>query len=133
MARLANATLRDELLAPRFLTAALAERIRAARDAGASIIVDFARQSDTALVQTARDLLAATLPDLKAGDEVTLQVHASAEEQPALLILHARSRSEHAALRRYAAGCGALISDLDDHELLLRLKSAPKRATVPGP
>ena len=133
MARLANATLRDELLAPGFLTAALAERVHSARASGASITVDFARQSDTALVQTARDLLAATLPDLEADDDVTLQVHPSAEEHPALLILHARSRSDHAVLRRHAAECGALISDLDDHELLLRLESAPKRVAVPAP
>jgi signal transduction histidine kinase len=133
MAGLANATLRDELLAPGFLTVSLADRVHAARVSGASITVDFAQQSDTALVQTARDLLAATLPDLEAGDEVTLQVHPSAEERPALLILHARIRSDHALLRWHAAECGALISDLDDHRFLLRLQSAPRRAAVPAP
>ena len=87
-AALANATLRDELLAPGFLTAALAEQVRAARAAGARITVDFARQGDAALAETARGLLAAALTDLDAGDDVTLQVHPSAEGHPALLILH---------------------------------------------
>ncbi len=36
---LADATLRDELLAPGFLTSALAERVRAARIAGAQVTV----------------------------------------------------------------------------------------------
>ena len=90
-AALANATLRDELLAPGFLTTALAERVRAARTAGARVTVDFARQGDAALVETARGLLAAALADLDDGDDVTLQVHPAAEGHPALLILHVRS------------------------------------------
>ncbi len=130
-ATLANATLRDELLAPGFLTTTLAERVRAARAAGASITIDFARQSDVALVQAARELLAATLADLGADDDVTFQVHPPAEGHPALLILHARSaRSDHAVLRRHATQCGALISDLDDRELLIRLEPTRERAVV---
>ena len=39
-AALAGATLRDEFLAPGFLTAALAERVRAARMAGTRVTVD---------------------------------------------------------------------------------------------
>jgi signal transduction histidine kinase len=133
MAGLASATLRDELLAPGFLTATLAERVRVVRAAGASITVDFPRQPDAALAETARELLAATLANLEADDDVTLQVHPPAEEHPALLILHMRSRSDHAALRRHAAECRALVSDLDDHELLLRFQSAPERPAVPAP
>jgi signal transduction histidine kinase len=130
-AALANATLRDELLAPGFLTAALGDQVRAARSIGARITVDFARQSDAALIQTARTLLAAALADLDVGDDVTLQVHPSAGQHPALLIVHARSRqSDHAALRKHAGECGALISDLDDSELLIRFMAAQERAAV---
>lgn len=132
-AALANATLRDELLAPGFLTAALAERVRAARTAGASITVDFARQSDAALVQTARELLDAALADLGASNDVILQVHPPAEEHPALLIMRVRSaRSGHVSLRRSADKCGALISDFADHEFLVRLLPVPQRTAVPA-
>jgi hypothetical protein len=118
---LANATLRDELLAPGFLTAALAERVHAARVAGVRITVDFARQENAALVETARGLLAAALADLGDGDEITLQVHPPAEGHPALLIVRARSRlSGYPALRRRAREGGAQVSDLGD-ELLVRL------------
>jgi signal transduction histidine kinase len=133
-AALANATLRDELLAPGFLTTTLAESVRAARTAGACITVDIARQGDTALVETARGLLAAALADLGDGGDVTLQVHPSAEEHPALLILHVRSRrSDHGALRRRAHECGALVSDLGDCELLIRLEPGLYLAAVPAP
>ncbi len=122
-AALANATLRDELLAPGFLTDDLSQRVRAARTAGASITVDFARQGDAALVGMAQGLLAAALSDLYAGGDVTLQVHPAAEGYPALLIMHLRSsRSDHVALRRSAAKCGARVSDLGDRELLVRLQ-----------
>ena len=98
-AALANATLRDELLAPGFLTPPLAERVRAARTAGARVTVDFARPGDAALVETARGLLAAALVDFDADDDVTLQVHPPAEGHPALLLLHVRGKpSDHAAL-----------------------------------
>lgn len=121
-AALANATLRDELLAPGFLTTALAESVRAARTTGALITVDFARQGDVTLVETARGLLAAALADLGEGDDVTLQVHAMAERHPALLIMHLRSRQmNHGALRLRARECSALVSDLGDDELLVRL------------
>jgi hypothetical protein len=122
-AALASATLRDELLAPGFLTPPLADRVRVTRTAGANITIDFARQPETRLVQTARELLAAALAGLDAGSRATLQVHPPARGHPALLILHVRSRqSDHAALRRHAAECGALISDLGDHEFLVRLQ-----------
>ena len=132
-AALANATLRDELLAPGFLTSPLAERVRAVRTTGASITIDFAQQAEEALTETARRLLAAALADLDADSEVTLQVHPPAEGHPALLILHARSRrSDHAALRWHAADCGALISDLDDREFLVRLQRGPERTAAPS-
>jgi signal transduction histidine kinase len=131
-AALANATLRDELLAPGFLTAALAERVRAARAAGASITVKFARQPDAALTETARELLAAALADLDADDGITFEMHPATEGNPALLIMRARSaRSDHAALHRAAAASGALVSDLGDHELLIRLQSRPSAPRPP--
>jgi signal transduction histidine kinase len=121
-ATLANATLRDELLAPGFLTTTLADRIRAARMAGARITVDFARQENAALVETARRLLTAALADLDDCGEITLQVHPAAEGHPALLIQRAHSRlSDYPALRRRARECGAQVSDLGDDELLIRL------------
>jgi hypothetical protein len=121
-AALANATLRDELLAPGFLTTTLAERVRAARTAGARLTVDFARQENEVLVEAARGLLTAALADLDDGGEITLQVHPPAEGHPALLILRARSQmSNYPALRRRARECGAQVSDLGDDELLVRL------------
>lgn len=126
-AALASATLRDELLAPGFLTPPLADRVRMTRMAGASITIDVARQPETRLVQAARELLAATLAGLDAGSRATLQVHPPARERPALLVLHVRSRqSDHAALRRHAAECGALVTDLGDHEFLVRLRARPE-------
>jgi hypothetical protein len=93
------------------------------------------RDPPAALVATARRLLAAALAGLDAGSEAgsdasrdtgseaTLQVHPPAADHPALLILRVRSRRpDHAALRRHAAEYGALISQLDDHELLIRLE-----------
>jgi Histidine kinase-, DNA gyrase B-, and HSP90-like ATPase len=121
-AALASATLRDELLAPGFLTPALAERVRVARTAGALITVDFARPGDAAFVATARDLLGAALADLGDAGDITLQVHPPAAGHPALLILHARSRlSSYLALRQRAREGGAEVSDLGDGELLVRL------------
>ena len=121
-AALANATLRDELLAPGFLTPALAERVRAARTAGARITVDFARPGDAALVATARVLLGAALADLGDDGDITLQVHPPAAGHPARLILHARSRlSSYPALRQRAREGRAEVSDLGDGELLVRL------------
>jgi hypothetical protein len=125
-ATLADATLRDDLLAPGFLTPPLAERVRVARAAGARITLRFERQEDAALVATARRLLAAALAGLDVGrdtaSEATLQLYPSAADHPALLILRVRSRwPDHAALRRHAGEC-ALVSQFDDHELLIRLK-----------
>jgi signal transduction histidine kinase len=129
---LANATIRDELLAPGFLTVALAEHVRVVRTAGAHISVDFARQGDAVLVETARRLLDSALADLDTGGDVTLQVHPPAEGYPALLVLHVRDRrSDHIAVRRCARECGALISDLDDHELLIRLQPPSEPAVLP--
>lgn len=124
-AALAEAALRDDLLAPGFLTPPLAERVRAARVSGARIALRFDRQAGATLAETARRLLAATLAGLDVGGEVTLQLHPPAERHPVLLVLHIRSRHcGHAALRRAVAECGALISDLGDHEVLIRLESA---------
>jgi hypothetical protein len=41
------------------------------------------------LLRPVRELFAAALTDLNAGDFVTLQVHFSADEHPALLIMRA--------------------------------------------
>jgi signal transduction histidine kinase len=132
-AALADATLRDELLAPGFLTAALAERVRGARAGGARVTVKIARQGDPELVQAARSLLATALADLSAGDDVTLEVHPPAGGNYGPLILHVHgARTGHAALRRTAYECGALVSDLGDHELLVRFRPAPGRAAVPA-
>jgi hypothetical protein len=132
-AGLANATLRDELLAPGFLTTDLMEQVRAARIAGARITVDFARQADAALVETTRGLLTAALADSGPGDEITLQVHPSVEGHPALLLLHVRSmRPGHDALRRGAAEFGAAVSHLDDRELVVRFTPGSERTVVPA-
>lgn len=131
-AALANATLRDDLLAPGFLTASLAERLRAARTAGANVTVDVPRQDDAALAETARELLAAALVDLDPGDDVMLQVYPAAEGHPALLLLRVRgARSSHAALRSSADKRGALVNDLGGNELLLRLQPTPERIAIP--
>jgi hypothetical protein len=115
----------DDLLAPGFLTPSLAERVRTTRAVGARIVLRFERRADAALAETARKLLAATLAGLDTGGEATLQLHPAAEGHTVLLVLHVRNRHRgHAALRRAAAECGALISDLGDHELLIRLESA---------
>jgi signal transduction histidine kinase len=130
---LASATLRDELLAPGFLTAGLAERLRAVRTSGARVTVDIPRQGDAALAETARELLTAALTDLDAGDDVTIQVHPAAEGRPALLLLRLHSAgSGHVVLRRSALVRGALVSDLGDDELLLRFQPTPERAAVPA-
>lgn len=122
-AALANATIRDELLAPGFLTTQLAERVRTARTAGASVTVDFARQEDATLVDTARRLLHAALADIDSSSAITLQVHSAVEGHPPLLIMHAHMRRpSDVSLRRLADECGALVSDLGDHELLVRLQ-----------
>lgn len=126
-ARLATSTLRDELLAPGFMITDLAERVRAARIAEVQISVDFERQADAALVDSARGLLTAALADLGSGDEITLRVHPQGEGRPALLLLHVRStRLGHVALCRSADKCGAVVSDLGDHELLVRLAPSPR-------
>ena len=124
-ALLADATLRDDLPASGLLTPPLAERVRVVRAAGGRITLRFERQEDAALVESAWRLLAPTLAGLDVGSEAALQVHPSAAEHPALLILRVRSRrSDLAALRRHAADCGALISDLGDREVLIRLEPA---------
>jgi signal transduction histidine kinase len=140
-AELAGATLRDELLAPGFLPAPLADRVRAARAAGANITVSCARQDNTSLAKAARRLIAAALATADSVADLTLHVHPPTEGQPALLILHARGRpgSDHAALRECACQCGARLSNLGDHELLVRLQAGPRElrtaavAAAPGP
>lgn len=130
-AALANATLRDELLAPGFLTPHLAERVRAARAAGVRVAMVVPQQGEAALAETARELLAAALADLDADDEVTLQTYPAAVGHPALLLLRIRgARSSYAALRSSASERGAQVSDLGGHELLLRLQPAPEHTTV---
>jgi len=126
---LADATLRDELLAPGFLAPALAERVRAARIGGVHVTVDVARLGDAVLPETARRLLAAAMAGLVAGDGVTLKVYPPGEGSPALLVLHVRGQQpDHAALRRCAEESGALVSDRGDHELLIRLQPATEPA-----
>jgi hypothetical protein len=39
-------------------------------------------------------------------------------------------QSDHAALRRHAGECGAMISDLDDSELLIRFMAVQEHAAV---
>jgi hypothetical protein len=130
---LADATLLDELLAPGFLTPALADRVRAARTVGVHVTVDVARLGDAVLPETARRLLDGALTGLAAGDVVTLKVHPPAEGSPALLVLRVcGQRSDHAALRQCTEESGALVSDLGDHELLIRLQPATEPATEPA-
>lgn len=134
-AALASAMLRDELLAPGFLTAALADRVRTARTAGARVTVDIAQQGNPDLMETARRLLAAALANASAVDDVTLQVHPPTDGHPALLILHVHTGEfpASAALRRGARECGALVTDLDDHELLVRLQPGPQDPASTAP
>jgi hypothetical protein len=53
---------------------------------------------------------------------VTLKIYPPAEGSPALLILRVRGQPGTAALRRRADELGALVSDLGDDELLIRLQ-----------
>ena len=127
-AELAGATLRDELLAPGFLPAPLADRVRAARASGAHITVNSAQLGNASLTKPARQLLAAALASAGSVADATLHVHPPTEGRPALLVLHVSSRpgSDHAALRECARQCGAGLSDLADRELLVRLQAAPR-------
>jgi hypothetical protein len=107
---------------PGFLTTALAESVRAARTTGARITVDFARQGDATLVETARGLLGAALADLGEGGDVTLQVHptsrgTSSSADPACAQPAVKPRRTSPRARE----CSALVSDLGDDELLVRL------------
>jgi len=97
------------------------------------VTVDVARLEDAVLPETARRLLAAAIAGLVAGDDVTLKVYPPGEESPALLVLRVRGQQpDHAALRRCAAESGALVSDLGDHELLIRLQPAAEPAGEPA-
>ncbi len=53
---------------------------------------------------------------------MTLKIYPPAEGSPALLVLHVRGQPDTAALRRRADEFGALVSDLGDDELLIRLQ-----------
>jgi signal transduction histidine kinase len=130
-AALANAALRDELLAPGFLTPGLAERVRAARTAAVGVTMDVPRRGDAALAETARELLAVALAGLDTGDDVILQVYPAVTGHPPLLLLRVRgARSSHAALRSSADEHGVLVSDLGGNELLLRLQPTPTCTAV---
>jgi signal transduction histidine kinase len=133
-AELAGATLRDELLAPGFFTGDLADRIRAARAAGAQVTVDSARHEHEALLGPARDLLAAALARADAVAEVALHMHPPTSGQPPLAILRLRGRpgAQHAALRQCAHRHDAQLTDLDDTELLVRLRSGGGVSFRPG-
>lgn len=123
-ARLAGESLRDELLAPDFLSAELAERVRAARTTGVSVTVDVAREYASPLAREAKKLLAAALANLKGVTEVRLQLHAAAGVHPAALMLHVRGAiADHTPLRECARECGALVSDLNDQGLLVWLRA----------
>jgi hypothetical protein len=128
-AAMANATIRDELLAPGFLTTDLADRVSAARTSGARVTVDIARHENPALTDAARRLLAATMDQVDTVAEVTLQVHPPADGYSALLVLHLRGRgtSEPVSLGECARYCGALLEDLGDNEFLLRLQAESRQ------
>lgn len=133
LAALTNATLRDDLLAPGFVTASLADALRSARTAGIRITVDVPAHTETSLAQTARDLLTTALAGLEASDDITLQIHPPTGGYPALLLLHVRSaRGGHVPLRRCASERGVLISDLGHHNLLLRHQPPEERAVQPA-
>jgi signal transduction histidine kinase len=125
-ARLAGGTLRDELLAPDFLSAELAEQVRTARTTGVTVTVDVAREHASPLAREAKKLLAAALANLNAVTDVRLQLHAPVGVHPAALMLHVRGNlPDDTALRAYARECGALVSDLNDHGLLVWLHARP--------
>lgn len=123
-ADLASAVLRDELLAPHFLTPALADLLHAARTVGVRVTVNIAPQENTALTESARRLIAAALADPASVTEATLQMHPPTEEQSAALYLHIRgpALSDYDTLRECARDCGARLTDLADHALLVRLE-----------
>ena len=123
-ARLAGDTLRDELLAPAFLSRDLAERVRAARTTGVTVTVDVAREHASPLAREAKKLLAAALANLNAVTDVRLQLHAPAGAHPGALMLHVKGAvKEDTALRTCARECGALVSDLNDHGLLVSIQA----------
>jgi hypothetical protein len=124
-AGLAAATLRDELLAPRFIDAGLADRIRTARAAGAQVTVDSARHPHAASLHgPARELLAAALARADAVAEVALHIHPATSGEPPLAILRLRGRpgARHSALRHRARQQAAQLTDLSDTELLVTLR-----------
>lgn len=108
-----------------------AER-RAARTADVHVTVDVARLGDAVLSKTARRLLRAALTGLAPTMTLPSRSTPPAEESPARLTLRVRGhRSDHASLRRCAEDSGALVSDLGDHELLIRLQPVPEPAAEP--
>jgi hypothetical protein len=110
----------------------LAERVRAACIAGARVTVDVSRKGDAALSLTARDLFAGALAGLGA-DDVKLQVHPRPKDcRPCSCLRLHSARSGYLALRRTTIERGAVVSDLADHELLLRLQSSAERTAFPA-
>jgi signal transduction histidine kinase len=122
-AGLAEATIRDELLAPGLLTPALAERVRAARTGGARITIASPGRQDPALVESARQLLDAALTPAGAVGYLRLDVHPPLSSEPAAIMLHTRSRPgvRPADLTGYASRHGARLNDLGAGEVLLRM------------
>jgi hypothetical protein len=92
---------------------------------GAKVTVDIAHRGSPALTDAARRLLAATMAEADAVAKVKLQVHPPAGGNPALLVLrlHGREMSEHVSLRECARDCGALLKELGDNEIVVRLQA----------
>jgi hypothetical protein len=79
-------------------------------------------------MDTARRLLTAALAPAGAVADAILHVYPATEGHPALLLLDLQRRevADRAALWAFARECGALVSDLDDRESLVRLQVAPR-------
>jgi hypothetical protein len=134
-AGLASQALRDELLAPGFVTGDLADQVRAARAAGVTVTVDIAREGGSAMTEVARRLLCTALIHIEEASSVTLQVHPETGTTAARLILHIRGSGAlpNAALRECAREYGALFDDLDGTGVLVRLSAGTARSSAPPP
>lgn len=122
-AALADAELRDELLAPGFFMPDLADVVRAARAAGTQVTVNVSRQDGTGSTEVARDLLATALTS-GAIQSVTLHQYAATGENPALLVLHVRAANKAGttALRDRARRHAATVVQLGADHLLVRFE-----------